>query len=184
MPMPRFFRGGAVQASSLNAIAQEVDWQGLAVKVRRTSPMTAQSASTDRIISWQIEDYDTLGGGMWDISTPDRITIRVDGVYTFVCQQRWAGNTGAYLTGNRAGKLLINSTNVFSVDPAAGPFASSITPATPAEGTTFTLVADYPCYVGDRIYTNFWHSASGSIDCLHQDYGGTYLSVTRKSALT
>lgn len=180
MGMPRFARGAPLSSNSLNQMAQELDYQGLACRVRRSMPASLNT-DTNYYVTWQVEDYDTLGGGMWNPAAPGYVVIRVSGTYQIEAQQRWGTEAG----GQRAGKLLINSTDVFSLDPQAGPITSAKMPAdTTGEGVTFSLTATLPLFAGDRIYMNCWHNAGSTISGLRQDFGGTYMAVTRQAPMT
>jgi hypothetical protein len=179
MPMPRFFRGGTASAAALNAIAEEVDLQGLACKVRTTAT-SVLAPNTDYYITWHVEDYDTYGGGMWAAPANHYVQIRANGTYLLKAQLRFP----VFTSGECAGKILVNTTNVFSTDPVNGPRTSDKRPfSTSGEGVTLGMSTVEQLYAGDRIYTNVWHSSAGSVTALRQDYGGSYLSVSRLSAL-
>lgn len=193
MPMPRFFRGAPASAASLDTMARAIDNLGLACKVRRTSAMPGQSANTDRVVPFQEAVYDTsslidgLDGGMWSAVSPTFIQIKVDGTYLITGQERWpALSTGSpYNTGQRAGKVVLNSTNPYSSDPGTGTLKSDKEGwATDGEGVTLSFVTTERLYAGDRLYLNFWHSAAGPLQCMDTDFGGTFLSVSYQSALT
>lgn len=180
MPMPRFLDGTVPSANSFNQLAQAIDDQGIACVVRRSTSLPGIPANTDSIVSWQVEDLDNGPSGMWDPASPTFMTVRVAGTWSVTLQERWNfATTGSpYNTGQRAGKILVNGTSVFSAARASDKKAWSV------DGEGVTLSMTHPAlqlYPGDRIYANYWHSASGAITGLNVDYGGTYMAAVRQS---
>lgn len=187
MPLlPQAYRGSPFSAATFNATRREVELQGLSCSVRRTASAAAIPPNTDLIVNWQVEDWDTLGGGMFDPVYANYILITSAGIYLLDAQVRWdlVSVDSPYNTGDRAAKILVNSTNVFSTDPLAGPVASDKKAwSTVGEGVTLSMSRIWRCFPGDRIYLNYWHSAVAAINGLHLNYGGTYLSAARLAGL-
>lgn len=181
MPMPRVLSGTAMSASAFNTLAEEIDNLGIACVVRVLTPLTNVSATTDRVVSWESLDMDTYGG-MWSNVNPTFVQIPVDGTYTCTHQSRWGYLSGGspYNTGQRAGKIMVNGTSVFSNSVASDKKAGS----TDGEGVTLSMTATIRLHVGDKVYANYWHSAAGNLSQVHENsYGGSYLSVVRQGPI-
>lgn len=182
MPMPRVLSGTPYSAAAHNALADEIDNLGIACVVRVSTPLTNISAFVDRVVPWTTLDVDTYGG-MWSNINPTFIEIPVDGTYTVTHQSRWGYLSGGspYNTGQRAGKILLNGTSVFSNSVASDKKAGS----TDGEGTTLSMTATIRLHVNDKIYANYWHSAAGNLSQVHENsFGGSYLSVVRQGPIS
>jgi hypothetical protein len=178
--LPRFSDGDYVDVSGrLNAIAEEIDHLGVCCVVARTSHGTLPNV-TDVTFQWQVALMDTYGG-MWDESDPYAVTIRVPGVYSLILQERFGHphQNPPYSVGQRAGKLMLNGTSVFTHSIASDKKGASIE----GEGVTLAMSTTVPLNVGDRLYCNIWQSSGATIDCIQTDYGGTYLAAARVGPL-
>lgn len=175
MPMPRVISGTAPSAGVFNTLAAEVDALGAGCKVRRTSTISLVN-NTDILLNWQSVEYDTVGD-MWDPANPGVITCRFAGVYSVTLQERMSADGGA--TGQRAGKIMLNGTNVFADSQASDKrTASNI-----GEGITLSMTAVVRMAIGDLLFASVWQSSGGTIPALQQDFGGTFMTVNRMGPL-
>ncbi len=189
MVMPRFLRNAVIASDSLNAIAAEVDNLGRACTVRRSAPgpgplstSTSVPTATDVAVYWQTEDLDTQGGGMFDPAAANYVLVVVPGLYDLAAQVRCAPVNAS---GRRSACILVNSTNPASTDAYNGPQALDEQGAAGTDtGVTLSLRTVVPLVAGDRVYLTVRQTSGSTIALGHQDYGGTWLSVTRKAALS
>lgn len=180
--MPRVTDGSVLSADTLNFAFAELEAQGRQCRVRRSAPLNVNS-STQTAISWQVEDLDTNGGGMWNPAEPSYITIQVSGTYLILGQVRWDDpGTSAYKIGLRNAFVTVNSTNP-NTTACKGNQSTDATKSLTGRGSTTQTYAVEPLNAGDRVYLVVEQDCGSTIVGCHQNYGGTYLSVTRTSGL-
>lgn len=175
-------------AAFLNSAAQEIDNLATAALVRR-KPDTTEFLAQPNVfytVSWEQADLDTFGS-MWNPIDPFSVRIRLNGVYTLSMQLRFPPNDGTpstppyYGTGTRSGYIMLNSQNpAVSRDPDHGTLTSDVKPwATDGEGVTLNMSTTAVLRDGHYVYGMFRHTATGPIQVLAPNFGGSYLSISR-----
>lgn len=183
--MPRVNPYAALSASTVNTIAAEVEGLGRACRVRRTSAQNVPSG-TRTALTWQAEDFDTNGGGMWSPQTTGYVTIQIAGTYLIIGQVRWddlGGSGSIYRAGLRNNYITVNSTDP-SGAACKGNVSVDASRSTNGEGSTVQVVAREALQPGDRVYLVVSQDCGSTIAGCHQNYGGTFLDVSRISGLT
>lgn len=180
--MPTVLPYSVFSAATFNTVSAELQRQGRACRVRRTSALTVPSA-TQTVVTWQSEDFDTNGGGMWDPSAPTYITIVDPGTYLIIAQVRWDDPGASFRTGLRNNYITVNSTSVAAADTACqGNFSIPASLYSNGEGSSVQVHARVSLNAGDRVYLLVKQDCGSSIVGCHQSYGGTFLDVSRLSA--
>jgi hypothetical protein len=180
--MPRVLPYSVFSAGTFNTVAAEIEHQGRACRVRRTSALTVPSA-TQTVVTWQTEDFDTNGGGMWNPSAPTYITIVDPGIYLIIAQVRWDDPGSSYRLGLRNNYITVNSTSVAAADTACkGNFSLPAAMYSNGEGSSVQVTARESLNAGDRVYLMVKQDCGSSIVGCHQSYGGTFLDVSRLSS--
>lgn len=191
MALPRLVDGQSNGvAGFLNATAQEIDNLSTACIVARQPRHVDQlfhaNPNTFYTVSWEQSALDTFGG-TFSTFDPYSLHIHLNGVYTLTMQMRFPPSDGsqfpssAFGTGTRSGYIMLNSQNpAIARDPAHGTLASDIKPwATDGEGVTLNMTTTAILKDGHRVYGMFRHTATGAINVLATDFGGTYMSIAR-----
>lgn len=180
--MPRVIPYSVLSAATFNTVAAEVENQGRACRVRRSSAQSIPSG-VRTALTWQVEDFDTNGGGMWSPSTPGYITIQIPGTYLITGQVRWddVGGVGSvYRAGLRNNYITINSTDP-NTTACKGNFSMPAS-ISAGEGATVQVHARESLNAGDRVYLVVSQDCGSTIVGCHQNYGGTFLDVARLSS--
>lgn len=180
--MPHVNPYSVLAASVINTIATEVENQGRTCRVRRTAAQNINS-SVRTPVTWQMEDWDTNGGGMWDPVAPTYQTVRVAGTYLILAQVRWddAGSS-PYRAGMRNVYITVNSTDP-SGTACKGAQSQYAANSLNGEGQTLQVHAKEALQPGDRVYVIVSQDCGSTIVGCHQNYGGTFLDLNRLSAI-
>jgi hypothetical protein len=182
--MPRVNPYSVLGASTLNTVFAEVESQGRTCRVRRTgSQSIASSARTP--VSWQLEDWDTNGGGMWNPATPQYQTVQVAGTYLILGQVRFddLGGVGSvYRAGMRNAYITVNSTDP-SGTACKGANSLYAGNSLNGEGQTLQVHAKEALQPGDKVYLIVSQDCGSTIVGCHQTFGGTFFDLNRLSAI-
>lgn len=180
--MPRVTPYAVLGASTINTISTELENQGRTCRVRRTASQTINS-SVRTPVTWQMEDWDTNGGGMWDPVAPTYQTVQVAGTYFILAQVRWDdAGTSAYRAGMRNAYITVNSTDPSGI-ACKGANSLYAGNSLNGEGQTLQVHAKEALQPGDRVYVIVSQDCGSTIVGCHQNFGGTYLDLTRTSAI-
>jgi len=182
--MPRVLPNSVLGAGTVNTIAAEVEAAGRACRVRRSGSLSVPS-NTRTAITWQVEDFDTNGGGMWNPSAASYQTIQIAGTYLIIGQVRWddiGGFGSVYRAGLRNNYITVNSTDP-SGTACKGNVSVDASRSTNGEGSTVQVVAREALNPGDRVYLVVSQDCGSTIVGCHQNYGGTFLDVSRISGI-
>lgn len=182
--MPRVTPYAVLGASTINTIATELENQGRTCRVRRTAAQNI-SSSVLTPVSWQLEDWDTNGGGMWNPSAPTYQTIQVAGTYIGLVQIRWddVGGTGSvYRAGMRNVYVTVNSTDP-SGTACKGAQSQYAANSLNGQGQTLQVHIKEALNPGDRVYVIVSQDCGSTIVGCHQTFGGSFFDLTRLSAI-